>query len=259
MAHQHPTTARRLRRCHAAVVALALLAPAALPAQISIPLGGPKKVKPSPNANLLGAPVDVAAAVAARGRPGPMRELDESAHPVEVLDYLGLTRGVRVLVVERDLGYFGAIIGAALGPDGRVTELVPPTAMQDPAIRATMSDAISLAPSLSILAAAPLTARLTPASLDLVLLYRTPLLANPAAAFFAKLFAAVRPGGIVGVVGGGADEGDAPAGDAAGVIRDVTHAGFVLDSSGHIRGDDGVAADAAGDRRRYILKFLKPE
>ncbi len=269
---------RRLRQVRCAAAGIALWAASAVAAQmLSIPLGGPPKVRPSPNAALLGAPADIAAAVAGKGRPSAMRSLDASRHPVEVLEYLGLSRGVRVLVVERDLGYYGEIIGAAVGPDGRVTELISPAAMQDPATRSRLSDAISLAPSLSLLAAVPATARLAPGSFDFVLLHLAlGRLASTAGVqtdditpFLQKLFAAVRPGGIVGVVdGGAADDDDAVATtstDAASVRRDFARAGFVLDSEGHVRGDDdgGVqpapGTAAAVDPRRFILKFRKPE
>lgn len=267
-----------LRRARHAVAGIALLAASSLGAQIvSIPLGVPKAPRPSPNATLLGAPADIAGAVAARARSRTARSLDEVNHPVDVLEFLGLSRGVRALVIERDLGYFGEIIGAATSPGGTVTELVPPAAMQDPATRAAMSDAISLAPGLTPLPASPATARFAPGGLDFVLLYRAADRLSAAAtadarhaevaAFIQKLFAAVRPGGIVGVVDDAAAPGNAEAatGSAASFKRDFARAGFILDTSGHLRGDDDAdseavpAAGAAVSPGRFILKFRKPE
>ncbi len=268
---------RRWRAYHA-VAAVALMAASSLAAQIvSIPLGVPKAPRPSPNANLLGAPADIAGAVAARGRRPVALSLDASNHPADVLEFLGLTRGVRALVVEPELGYFGEIIGAAAGPGGTVTELVPPGTMQNPATRAAMSDVISRAPSLSPLPASPATVRFAPSGFDFVLLYRaadrlasTPE-ARPAeiAAFIQKLFVAVRPGGIVGVVDdpSATDNGPnvATGGEAARFKREFARAGFILDSSGHLRGDeDGDAGSdtvpaAAASPGRFILKFRRPE
>ncbi len=262
-------TARGWRRAlrHGAG-AVALVAASTLAAQISIPLGGPKKVRPSPNAGLLGAPADIAGAVADKGRQPAMRGLDERYHPVEVLSFLGLTKGVRALVVEHDPGYFGEIIGAALGPGGRATELVPPAVMRDPVRRAALSDDISLAPGLAPLAAAPAAARLAPDSLDFVLLHRAydQLAAtgsDDVPAFLAKLFAAVRPGGIVGIVDAPADQDDpGPATrDATSVKQDFARAGFVLDNENRPRtGNDAGRLDPIeGVGSSYLLKFRKPD
>ncbi|MGI4879500.1 MAG: hypothetical protein ACRYG4_18660 [Janthinobacterium lividum] len=245
---------------------------------MSIPLGVPKTPRPSPNAGLLGAPADIAGALVVKRRSPAERSLDEARHPADVLTFLGLSNGVRAFVVERDPGYFGAIIGAAIG-NGRVTELLPPAALQDPAARATVSNDISLAPGLTPLAVAPAALRLAPASLDFVLLDLAfdRLLSATApearaadiAAFIQKMFSAVRPGGIVGVVGDPAPSddprADAATGSAASKVRsDFSRAGFILDNAGRVRGDDddsggSGAADEPVAPSRFILKFRKPE
>ena len=229
-----------LRACLAAA-ALALL-PSALPAQIiSIPFGGPKKEKPSPNADLLGAPADVARAIADKAREPALRDLDETRHPAEVLAYFGLTRGQRVLVVETPLpGYWAELIGAAMG-SGRVTELVAPATMTTPALAASLSAAVALAPNMSLLTATPAAARLAPASLDFVLLDDAAGI-EVAAAVLPKLAAAVRPGGTVGVIGGR---------DPVAIAKAFGAAGFVLDRSGQLR--DAPPGAAA------IQQFHKPD
>ena len=247
----------------AALVAFAVSGPAAAQ-MISIPLGGPRPERPSPNAALRGAPADIAAAAADRGRPAAMRGLDEAYHPAEVLAYLGLSRGARVLVVERDPGYYGEIVGAASG--GSVTELVPADAMRLEPVRATLSDDVALAPRLGLVAGTPATAHFAADSFDLVVLHLAyDRWSAPAAArsdippFVRLLFAAVRAGGIVGVVDGGHTDDDPPGAavpDAADVKRVFTRAGFVLDNEGRVRGDD---SGGAGDTPRFILKFRKPE
>jgi predicted methyltransferase len=195
-----------------------------------------------------------------------------------VLTFLGLSNGVRAFVVERDPGYFGAIIGAAIG-NGRVTELLPPAALQDPAARAAVSTDIGLAPGLTPLVVAPAAVRLASASLDFVLLdlaldrlssaTAPDARAADIAAFIQKLFSAVRPGGIVGVVGDPAPSDDTRADAATGsaatkVRRDFVRAGFILDNAGRLRGDYGssesvAAADDPVTPPRFILKFRKPE
>jgi predicted methyltransferase len=264
------------------LIILAFCGASAVGAQmVSIPLGGPRPERPSPNATLLGAPAEIAAAVAEKGRPPAMRRLDDTYHPSEVLEFLGLSRGVRVLVVEHDPGYYGAIIGAAVDGGGRVVELIRPAAMQDPAIRALVSEGISLAPSLSLLATVPAEARLAPDSFDFVLLnFAIDHLLSGAAdpgvrdadvgAFAGKLFAAVRRGGIVGIVDGARaddDRRDAMAeNDAGSIKRAFASAGFLLDSEGRVRSggnDENVrSVDHAGAPvapRSFILRYRKPE
>ncbi|UAJ11274.1 hypothetical protein [Polymorphobacter megasporae] len=205
-----------------------------------------------------------------------MRSLDDQYHPADVLTFLGLTRGVRVFIVEHDPGYFGEIVGAAVGPGGRVTELVRRAVIQDAVARSRLSDAIGRAPSLALLAAEPSTVRLAPGSLDFVLLHlayeqlpsdaAAPGASNPGvSAFLNKLFIALRPGGIVGVVEPSVDAGGAGR-DSASVKRDFQQAGFVLDAAGRMRGeedDTGLgqpqAATAGSAPGNFILKFRKPE
>ena len=260
-----PACAARRPWHRLAVAAFAVLAPAGVAAQfVSIPFGGPHRERPSPNADLRGAPADVAAALGAPGRSAAMRTLDDAYRPVEMLAFLGLARGEHVLVAERDTGYLGAIIGTGIGPDGRVTELVPPEVMSDPALRAALADDISRAPNLSLLTAETATARLAAGRFDLVVLHRVlgrlSSAVGPAerhadfVALVQRLFIAVRPGGIVGVIDAASSaDGDASAGDATAIGREFADAGFVLDSSGRVRGRNG--DDAPG----FILRFRKPE
>nr|WP_295661770.1 hypothetical protein [Polymorphobacter sp.] len=265
-----------LRCARYAATGIALVVGSTLAAQmVSIPLGGPRPQRPSPNAGLLGAPADIAGALETRRRSPAERSLDEARHPAEVLTFLGLSNRVRAFVVERDPGYFGAIIGAAIG-NGRVTELLPAAALQDPAARAAVSNEISLAPGLTPLAVAPAALRLAPGSLDFVLLdlafdrlssaTAPDARAADIAAFIQKLFSAVRPGGIVGVVGDPAPSddprADAATGSAASKVRaDFSRAGFILDNAGRLRGDDGgsAATDEPAAPPRFILRFRKPE
>lgn len=198
-----------------------------------------------------------------------MRNLDDARHPVEVLDFIGVVRGLRVLVVERDPGYFGEIVGAALGDGGRVTELIDPAAMTDTA-RAALSDAIGVAPALAPLVASPATVRLAPGSFDLVLLYRAgdrgPAMAagderRDMAPPAGQLFAAVRPGGIVGVVARPVPADDGEAAGGAEIERTFAAAGFVLDRAGRVRGGDrgDQPGSTADEPRLVILRFRKPE
>ena len=67
------------------------------------------------------APADVAAAVSAPGRPAEAVQLDEVRRPAEVLSWLGLERGDRVLDYFTGNGYYAEIMARAVGPEGSVT------------------------------------------------------------------------------------------------------------------------------------------
>jgi predicted methyltransferase len=63
---------------------------------------------------------DVAAAVAAPGRPKDRVDLDEVRKPVEVLRFMGLKRGDRALDYFTGTGYYAEIMARAVGPQGMV-------------------------------------------------------------------------------------------------------------------------------------------
>src|SRR3954464_8423192 len=66
------------------------------------------------------APADVAAGVAAPGRPKDRVDLDEGRKPAEVLRFMGLKRGDRVLDYFAGTGYYSEIMAKAVGPKGLV-------------------------------------------------------------------------------------------------------------------------------------------
>ena len=264
--------------CCCVVLAVALIATAPVAAQfVSIPLGGPHPVKPSPNRTQLGAPADIAGALAVRARPAAMRRLDEVRRPAEVLAFLGLSNGARVLVVEADSGYYSEIIGTAVGPGGHVATLVPSAERRDPARRAALADLIARVPGLSV-EAEDSADRLPRDSVDFVLLHLVYHAlhargAGEVAAYLQNIFTALRPGGIVGVVDYAALPGSdahAAAGlgriDEAAVLSDFRRAGFVLDDEATLlrntaddRSQAVAALDDPGHADRFVLRFRKPD
>ncbi|MDV3258396.1 MAG: methyltransferase [Sphingomonas sp.] len=77
-------------------------------------------------------PADVAAAVAATGsRTEANVKLDESRKPVEVLGYLGLEPGMRVLDMFGANQYWAEILAPAVGPNGFVTVWQPSQFLND--------------------------------------------------------------------------------------------------------------------------------
>jgi predicted methyltransferase len=65
-------------------------------------------------------PANVAAAVAAPGRPKTATDLDAVRKPVEVLRFMGLKKGDRVLDYFTGTGYYAEIMAQAVGPKGLV-------------------------------------------------------------------------------------------------------------------------------------------
>ncbi|MGI4879084.1 MAG: hypothetical protein ACRYG4_16530 [Janthinobacterium lividum] len=223
---------------------------------VTIPLGGPKTERPSPNRWLLGSPAAVAAAVATRDRPSAMVDLDEARQPVEVLGFLGMAIGARVLDLTAEPGYFAEIIGKAIGSNGRVTILVPPAAMQDPTQRTVISGVVGRSPNVSVLAVSPATIRFAPNVFDFAVADLSSLGWPDSADFIRKIFAAVRPGAFVGVVDDREQAGGA--GDAGAVKAAFIRAGFVLDGETSVR-PSATRETPAADAARFVLRFRKPE
>jgi len=234
---------------------------AAVPADaqlISIPFGGPKKVKPSPNRDLLGSPAAIAAAVVGPGRPAAMVRLDAVRQPAAVLQNLDLRLGGRVLVVEADPGYYAEIIGAAVEPGGRVTLALPPGTMADAAKRKVLIDLVGRVPNVTLLTTSP-PVRFAVAAFDFVLLHRSPAVGD-ATLFARTLFAAVRPGGSVGVVGGGGDGGGVGDGGTPDRVAGLVRAGFFVDTQSRIVPQPADDAGVAGDvPDRVVVRLVKPE
>ena len=237
----------------------------------------------APATMVAAAPADIAAAVAAPGRPAMALKLDESRKPAEVLAFLGLERGDRALDLFTGSGYYADIIGRAVGPQGAVVAWEPAN-FYDEAASKSWAALSARVPNAKVLVATAAELSLEPASFDFVLMhmiyhdfywesaeYKFPRM-DPDA-FLAKVFTATKPGGIVGVV----DHVATPGGDTRkladslhridpAVIRaDFERAGFVLDGESDLlrnpADDHGkLVFDPAvrGKTDRVLYRFRKP-
>ena len=224
------------------------------------------------------APAAIAQAVADKARPADMVAMDAGRKPAELLHFLGLKQGDRVLDVVAGGGYYSEIIARAVGPKGSVTAYQPGGA--GPALTAVRQHM----PNIDLVTTGRDTVTFPPASFDLVLMhlvYHDTYVENPKyhmtridpQDFLARIFAATKPGGVVGVV----DHAAAPGGDARAVAAslhridpervkaDFQRAGFVPDGESRIlrvSGDDHSKPvfDPAvrGHTDRFVLKFRKP-
>lgn len=228
-------------------------------------------------------PADIAPAVAKTDRPAAATALDASRKPVEVLAFMGLKRGDRVLDVMTGNGYYAEIIGNAVGPKGSVIALEPPVFL-DAKGREGFASLTRRVPNVRLLEVMPAAIDLPPASIDFTLMHLTyhdtywssdkyTFPAMEPAAFLKRIYAATRPGGIVAVV----DSAAAPGGDTRAVVdkvhridpavvkADFAAAGFKLEAESDLLrnpGDDlsKLVFDPAvrGKTDRFVYRFRKP-
>lgn len=229
-------------------------------------------------------PADVAAAVSAPGRPAEAIALDQGRRPAEVLRWLGLERGARVLDYGAGTGYYSEIIGRAVGPQGAVHAFVFPSQMQRENVRTAYQGISERTPNVRVFAAPVNAFAFAPQAYDVVLMH----LEYHDAYFVSERFGlpridpndlvraiynSVKPGGVVVVV----DHAANPGGDTRQVVdqlhridpavvrADFERAGFVFDGESDLLRnpqDDHskLVFDAAirGQTDRFAYRFRRP-
>jgi len=235
-------------------------------------------------ASLAAEPADVAAAVAAAGRSAEHRALDEVRRPVEVLTWLGLERGDRVLDHFTGTGYYAEIMAGAVGAHGAVFGTNPPHFMGNERIRAALAGVRGRSANAAFYAMPVASPAFPPDSFDFVMLhlvYHDAYWENEGFGLpridpdvlTRALYAATRPGGIVAVI----DHVAAPGRDTRAeveathridpaVIRaDFERAGFVLDGESDLlrNPDDDRSVNVfdpsiRGRTDRVVYRFRKP-
>jgi predicted methyltransferase len=231
----------------------------------------------------LAAPADVAAAVAAKGRSEADVKLDDSRKPTEVLGFLGLEKGDRALDLMAGGGYYSEIMARAVGPKGFVVAWNPPGFASSERVRAAWAGIKGRVGNVSAFVMPLPDLALAPASFDFAILHLVYHDAYWESTQFnfarvdpdvvlAKLFRAMKPGGIVGVVDHVGNPGDTRAIveathriDPETVKADFARAGFVLDGSSDLLrtpGDDYAknVFDPAlrGKTDRVVYRFRRP-
>jgi predicted methyltransferase len=228
-------------------------------------------------------PPGIAPAVAMTDRPADARALDDGRKPGEVLKFLGLKRGDHVLDVMTGSGYYAEIIGNAIGSYGTVLAEEPPV-FEDDKSRAAFADLVRRVPNVTLLSVMPGAIDPPDNNLDFTLMhlvyhdtywssekYKFPAI-DPSN-LLRKLYAATRPGGIVGVI----DHVAAPGGntravadklhriDPAVVKADFERAGFKLEAESEllrVSADDHSKSvfdpTIKGKTDRFVMRFRKP-
>ena len=225
----------------------------------------------------------VDAAVANPARTPESRAMDESRKPAEVLAFLGLQPGMDAADLLTGSGYWAQIMAKVVGPEGSVTAFEPAQFYKDGPEKAKLDALIAASPGVT-LTSYPFDKFAPPASAyDFALInlsyhdlywesekYGIPH--TDPAAFVRNLYAAMRPGGIVGVIDHAGPAGDTRAGveklhriDPATVRADFERAGFELEAQSDLLAnpaDDHSknVFDPAirGKTDRFLYKFRKP-
>jgi predicted methyltransferase len=229
-------------------------------------------------------PAPVAAAVAnPAARSEANLKLDEGRKPAELLTFLGLERGMRVIDMFGGNRYWAEIISPAIGPEGQLVVWQPTQFMNDK--RKAEFDAFAAKAGNAALISTPFeTPMLGTNAYDFMIMnldYHDVYWQSAERkigrmepdAWLQRLFAAMKPGAIVGII----DHAANPGGDTRAVVEklhridpavvraDFERAGFVLE------GESQLLRNPADDRSllvfddkirgrtdRFVFKFRKP-
>jgi predicted methyltransferase len=231
----------------------------------------------------IAAPADVAAAVAAPGRSAENVKLDGGRKPVELLNFLGLARGMQVIDMFGANRYWAEIIAPAVGPSGRVVVWQPSQFLNDKR-RAEFAEFAARQKNVLLLTTPFETPMIGTAAYDFMLMnldYHDVYFENAerkivrmeADTWLKRLYAAMKPGGVIGIVDHAANAG----GDTRQVVKtlhridpavvraDFERAGFIVEGTSDMLrnpADDrtvGVFDEKIrGKTDRFVFRFRKP-
>lgn len=254
-----------MRRTALLTMALAM----AMPAAARAPAGGS---------------ADVAAAVAAPGRPKAATDLDEARKPAEVLRFMGLKKGDRALDYFTGTGYYADVMAKAAGPEGHVVGWNPAGMGRNERVVAALKDVRDRNPNTAFYSSPTTAIAFAPNSFDFALLHLVYHDAYWESAQFGlpridpdsvvrAIWDSVKPGGTVAVV----DHVAVPGGDTREVVEklhridpavvkaDFERAGFVLEAQSdmlRVREDDHSKnvfdPSIRGKTDRFVYRFRKP-
>lgn len=225
-----------------------------------------------------------AEAVAKPDRPAQARALDEGRKPAEVLAFLGLEQGMVAADLIPGEGYWTEIMAHVVAPTGSVVALQPQQFYNDPESEAAWAALEQRTPGITLVRYPFEAFAYTANSLDFAIMnlnyhdlywvserYNIPY--TEPDAFVAALFAAMKPGAVVGIIDHTGAAGDTRTVvdkthriDPAVVRADFERAGFVLVAQSNLLANpaDDLSASAfapevRGKTDRFVLKFVKPK
>ncbi len=228
-------------------------------------------------------PAYLQSALSAPGRPADAVALDAGRKPAEVLAFLGLKPGMAAADVMTGSGYWAEIMANAVGPRGKVTAFEPAQFYNDPeeqkvwkALTARRSDIDFVRYPFEAFTAGDRRFDAVMINLNYHDLYwesaKYGIPRTDPQAFLKQLYAAVKPGGVVGVIDHAGPAGDTRAIveklhriDPAVVKADFAAAGFKLEAESPLLANpaddhEKLVFDPAvrGKTDRFLYRFRKP-
>lgn len=230
------------------------------------------------------ATTDLAAAVADPKRPADARALDESRKPAETLAFLGLKPGMKAADIMTGSGYWAEIMADAVGAKGKVTGFEPSQFYASEEEKPKWAALVARRPEVDwvrypfeAFAAAPDSFDFSIINLSYHDLYwqsdKYGIPRTDPDAFVKTLYAATKPGGIVGIIDHVGPAGDTRAVvdklhriDPAVVKADFLRAGFVLEAQSPLLANPAddhskLVFDPTirGKTDRFLYRFRKPK
>jgi len=229
------------------------------------------------------APPTVGAAVVAKGRTPDNVKLDEGRKPAQLLEFLGLKPGMKVLDLFGANQYWAEIAAPVVGPKGHVTVWQPTQFLKDER-RKSFNEFAARQKNVTLISSPFENPDLPANSYDFALINldyhdvywedaERKIVRMDPDAWLKQLYAAMKPGAVVGVV----DHVASPNQDVRATVdklhridpdvvkRDFIRAGFVLDGSSDLLrnpADDHSLLvfdpKVRGKTDRFIFKFKKP-
>ncbi len=226
-------------------------------------------------------------ATPAAAQPAPTRtpieqKLDASRRPAEVLAFFGLKEGDVAAEFLAGGGYYAKVMAPVVGASGKVVAFNPPSFLQSEGALRNWADLLAQPDNIELQLKGTSDFAADDSSFDFAMMHLVyhdvyfesaqygMLRADPDV-FLAKLFRAMKPGGVVGVVDHAGLPGDTRAIveathriDPATVKADFARAGFVLVATGDLLakpGDDYNVnvfdPSIRGGTDRFMFKFMK--
>lgn len=230
-------------------------------------------------------PADVATSVAATSaRTEANVKLDEGRKPAEVLNFFGLEKGMRVLDMFGANQYWAEIIAPAVGPNGFVVVWQPNQFLNDKR-RATFAEFAGRQKNVLLINSPFEQPSIGTGAYDFILMNldyhdvywesaERKIVRMEPDAWLQRLYAAAKPGAIVGII----DHVASPGGDTRAVVEklhridpavvktDFLRAGFVLEAESDLLknpADDHSLnvfdEKIRGKTDRFLFKFRKPQ
>jgi predicted methyltransferase len=196
------------------------------------------------------------AALAAPDRPAENKARDADRKPIEVVQFFGIATGDTVVDMIAAGGWFTEVLSAAVGPSGKVFSQNPPFLVQqeaETALHERLGNVVAVHTSLTEAQATNVDAIVTAQNLhDVYNGYNDQVGGEaPAVDLVKALYAALKPGGVLGVidhVGVAGQDNKALHRIELQQARDVlTKAGFAIEA------ESSLLANAADDHMKHVF------